>query len=168
MKTFSFIWLSLFSFIWFSSCSAPDTTVNKTDSTNLAEPETIIEQPDTVLFWTINLEQKEKFRVYKDTVDITDPVSIINGINSIYPDIRLEFVKHSGDTVYTHIDSAFTFTNDIGSFGAGEYIAGVVINLTTLPNVNYVHLDFPEGSHATPGVYSKSSYAMYKEKEELH
>lgn len=166
MKHRLFIKLAFFTAVIFFSCSAPDQPANSTDSTGITEAETIIEQPDTVLFWTVNIEKKEKVRVYKDTAGINDPVSIINGINTIYPDIRLEFVKLSGDTVYTHIDSASAFSDDVGSFGAAEYIAGVVINLTTLPDINYVNLDFPVGSHATPGVYSKSGYAAYTEKEE--
>ncbi len=155
-----------FVLISFIACSSPDKPANITDSTALSEPETIMEQPDTVLFWTVNIEQKEKTRVYKDTVAITDPQSIVNGINAIYPSVHLEFVKLSGDTVYAHIDSSFTFANDIGSFGATEYIAGVVLNLTMLPNINYVNLDFPEGSHAAPGVFAKTSYAAYKEKDD--
>ena len=155
-----------FVLIAFISCSAPDKPANTTDSTDISEPETIMEQPDTVLFWTANIEKKEKISVYKDTVTITEPQSIINGINSIYPSIRLEFVKLSGDTVYTHIDSSFTFANDMGSFGASEYISTVVLNLTMLPGVNYVNLDFPVGSHASPGIFAKSSYAGYEEKED--
>ena len=158
-----------FVLIVFISCSGPDkpaNTGNTTDSTNVAEPETVMEQPDTVLFWTVDIEQKVKTRVYKDTMTISEPQSIVNGINSIYPSIRLEFLRVSGDTVYAHIDSSFTFANDMGSFGASEYISTVVINLTMLPGVNYVNLDFPEGSHATPGVFSKTSYAAYREKEE--
>lgn len=155
--------------IVFISCSGPDKpadTGNTTDSTNVAEPETVMEQPDTVLFWTIDIEQKLKTRVYKDSITITEPQSIVNGINSIYPSIRLEFLRVSGDTVYAHIDSSFTFANDMGSFGASEYISTVVINLTMLPGINYANLDFPEGSHATPGVFSKTSYAAYREKED--
>ena len=158
-----------FVLIAFIACSGPDKPAgagDNSDSADLAEPETVMEQPDTVLFWTVNIEQKEKTRVYKDTIAITDPQSIINGINSIYLSTRLEFVKLSGDTVYTHIDSSFTFANDVGSFGASEYISTVVLNLTMLPGVNYVNLDFPEGSHAAPGVFAKSSYAAYKEKED--
>ncbi len=158
-----------FVLIVFISCSGPDkpaNTGNTTDSTNVAEPETVMEQPDTVLFWTIDIEQKLKTRVYKDSITITEPQSIVNGINSIYPSIRLEFLRVSGDTVYAHIDSSFTFANDMGSFGASEYISTVVINLTMLPGINYANLDFPEGSHATPGVFSKTSYAAYREKED--
>ena len=156
-------------FIVFISCSAPDKPAdrdNTSDSTAISEPEVVMEQPDTVLFWTVDIEQKAKTRVYKDTVTITEPQSIINGINSIYPSVRLEFVKLSGDTVYAHIDSSSTFANVMGSFGTSEYISTVVLNLTMLPGINYVNLDFPEGSHAAPGVFAKTSYAGYKEKEE--
>lgn len=158
--------LFLVALIVFVSCSGPDTPAANTDGTDVGEPELIMEQPDTVLFWTVDGENRKKLRVYKDTVTITEPQSIINGINSIYPDVHLEFVKLSGDTVYTHIDSSFAFANDMGSFGASEYISTVVLNLTMLNNVNYVNLDFPLGSHATPGVFAKSSYAMFKEKED--
>jgi len=158
-----------FLLIVFISCSGPDKpadTGNTSDSTDILEPETVMEQPDTVLFWTVDIEQKVKTRVYKDTMTITEPQSIINGINSIYPSIRLEFLKVSGDTVYAHIDSSSTFANDMGSFGTFEYISTVVLNLTMLPGINYVNFDFREGSHATPGVFAKTSYDAYKEKEE--
>jgi len=53
----------------------------------------------------------------------------------------------------------------MGSSGASEYLSTVVVNLTTLKNVNYVNLDFPEGSHASPGVFSKNAFEKYKEKD---
>lgn len=134
------------------------------DSTEIEQA--IIDQPDTVLFWTIDDYNKTKSQVYKDSLEITDPQTVVNGINAIYPDIRLEYVKMSNDTVYAAIDSAFSFANDIGSSGASEYLSTVVINLTTLKNVNYVNLNFPEGNHASPGVFAKTAFEKYKEKEE--
>ena len=127
---------------------------------------TVVEQPDTVLFWTVDDYNKIKTQVYKDTVDITEPQSVINGINSIYKDIPLQFIKQSNDTVYAKIDSAFIFTNDMGTAGAAEYLSTVVINLTTLKNVNFVNLDFPRGNHASPGVFGKTSYENFKIKEQ--
>ncbi|MCC6286856.1 MAG: hypothetical protein IT249_03135 [Chitinophagaceae bacterium] len=127
---------------------------------------TIVEQPDTVLFWTIDDYKKIKTQVYKDTIDITEPQSVINGINSIYPDIHLLFVKKSNDTVYAKIDSSFAFTNDMGTSGAAEYLSTVVVNLTTLKDVNFVNLDFPRGNHASPGVFNKKSYENFKIKEQ--
>lgn len=148
------------------ACNSGDKKVAPVPTDSLTAEETIVEQPDTVLFWTINDYDKTKTRVYKDTVDITEPQSVINGVNSIYPDIHLLFVKQSNDTVYAKIDSAFTFANDMGTSGAAEYLSTVVINLTTLNNVNFVNLDFPKGSHASPGVFGKKSYENFKIKEQ--
>ena len=143
------------------SCSGPDKGPD-TKQLPIDSFETVTEQPDTVLFWTVNSEKRLKERVFKDTITITEPGSVVNGINSIYPDINLQFRKISGDTIYVHIDSASAFTNDMGTYGANEYIATVVLNLTTLPNVHYVNLDFKEGSHASPGTFPKERYSRYK------
>lgn len=146
------------------ACSGPDKAPEVKEEGVLEE--VVIEQPDTVLFWTVDITNKAKARVYKDSVEIDNPESVINGINSIYPTVGLKFIKKSGDTIYAHIDSAKVFTSDMGSFGANEYISTVVLNLTTLDSVNYVNLDFQPGSHATPGVYSKNNYSNFKEKEQ--
>jgi len=156
--------LIAFSTITFFACTGSDKGTNATDSTY--QGQTIIDQPDTVLFWTIDDYNKTKSQVYKDSLDITDPQTVVNGINFIYPDIHLKYLKMSNDTIYAVIDSAYAFTNDMGSSGASEYLSTVVINLTTLKNVNFVNLNFPEGNHASPGVFAKSDFENYKEKEE--
>ena len=158
--------VAAFSAILMLACSGPDKPADTAAADSTAAEQTIIDQPDTVLFWTVDDYNKTKSQVYKDTIEVTDPKSVVNGINSIYPDIHLEYIKQSNDTVYATIDSAFSFTNDMGSSGASEYLSTVVVNLTTLKNVNYVNLDFPEGSHASPGVFAKSAFEKYKEKDE--
>jgi hypothetical protein len=150
-----------------AACTSGDkrADANAGDSTTIEQ--TIVEQPDTVLFWTIDDYNKTKAAVYKDTVEITEPASVVNGINSIYPNIHLKFDRLSNDTVYAKIDSSFAFSNDMGTAGAAEYLSTVVLNLTTLKNINFVNLDFPQGSHASPGVFAKTSYASYKIKDSL-
>ncbi|MBX3240362.1 MAG: hypothetical protein KIT80_02070 [Chitinophagaceae bacterium] len=145
-----------------TACSGPD---KPAEVKNIDSFETITEQPDTVLFWTVNVENRIKQRVYQDTITITQPESVVNGIRSIYPDIPLQFNKISGDTVYVSVDSASARIDDMGSFGAGEYIATVVLNLTSLPNINFVNLDIKEGSHAAPGVFAKERFSRYKVQE---
>ncbi|MFT3948965.1 MAG: hypothetical protein QM763_18520 [Agriterribacter sp.] len=149
-----------------SACNGTDKKTTPLPADSLTTEETIVEQPDTVLFWTINDYAKTKTRVYKDSSDITEPQSVVNGVNAIYPDIHLLFVKQSNDTVYAKIDSAYAFTNDMGTAGAAEYLSTVVVNLTTLNNVNFVNLDFPRGSHASPGVFSKKDYENFKIKDQ--
>lgn len=150
----------------FSCNNAGDKKFPSANTDSLTVEHTVVEQPDTVLFWTVDDYNKIKTQVYKDTVDVTDPQSVVNGINSIYRDIHLLFIRQSNDTVYAKIDSAFTFTNDMGSSGAAEYLSTVVINLTTLNNVNFVNLDFPKGNHASPGVFSRKDYENFKIKEQ--
>lgn len=157
---------AIIALVLLQACGGPDVKPETKNEKDDVLEEVIIEQPDTVLFWTVDNTNKLKKRVYADSVKITSPESVINGINSIYPSIELEFVKKSGDTVYAHIDKAETLTSDMGSYGASEYISTVVLNLTTLDSIHFVNLDFREGSHATPGVFPKSDYENYKEKEQ--
>ncbi|MBX2922010.1 MAG: hypothetical protein KF746_07450 [Chitinophagaceae bacterium] len=168
IKTFTrrFFLPSVIALFLLQACGGPDEDPKTKSEKENALEEEIVEQPDTVLFWTVDNTNKLKKRVYADSVKITSPESVINGINSIYPSIELEFVKKSGDTVYAHIDKAETLTSDMGSYGASEYISTVVLNLTTLDSIHFVNLDFREGSHATPGVFPKSDYENYKEKEQ--
>jgi hypothetical protein len=148
---------SLFLMIMIHSCSGPDKSAPVQD--------TIMDQPDTVLFWTVDDYNKIKTRVFQDTIKITDPKPVVNGINSLYPGVKLRLLNVSNDTVYAAIDSAYTLTESMGSFGAAEYLSTVVINLTTLENINFVSLEFIPGSHAMPGVYSKENYTNYIEKK---
>lgn len=145
--------------IWITACAGPDKPVSP--ATEEDSVETVLEQPDTVLFWVVDDYKKVKTQVYKDTTQITEPQSVVNGINSIFPDIPLQFERLSNDTVYASIDSSFKFSDDMGSSGALQYLSTVVVNLTTLKNVNYVKLQFPEGSHAAPGVYSRKAFDKY-------
>lgn len=147
-----------------TACSGPDKSVPPAAESDSVE--TVMEQPDTVLFWIVDDYKKTKSPVFKDSIEITAPESVVNGINSIYNDIHLKFERRSNDTVYASIDSSFTFSNDMGTAGAAEYLSTVVINLTTLKNVNFVNLQFPVGSHATPGVFSKQSFEKYVVQEQ--
>lgn len=144
---------------WMSACNGSDNSAPppvKIDSV-----ETVFEQPDTVLFWVVDEYKKTMTQVYKDTTAITDPQSVINGINSLFKEIPLKFDRLSNDTVYASIDSTSKFSDDMGSSGAMQYLATVVSNLTTLKNVEYVRLRFRPGSHATPGVYSRKTLDSY-------
>ena len=161
------IFLIILSAVFFYACTSGDKGANPGTGDSTTIEQTIIEQPDTVLFWTIDDYKKTKTAVYKDTIEITEPESVVNGVNSIYPNIHLKFDRLSNDTVYAKIDSSFTFSNDMGTAGAAEYLSTVVLNLTTLKNVNFVNLDFPQGSHASPGVFAKTNYASYKIKDSL-
>jgi hypothetical protein len=89
--------------------------------------------------------------------------TLLTGINEKFPQVLLEKRRVSNDTLYTEIRDASYLTNQMGSLGAEYYIANAVLNLTAVEGINYVRIDFAEGSHAAPDVWSKASFNGYKE-----
>jgi len=96
--------------------------------------------------------------------DSLNPKSIIGFLNvtnlgnATSGKIYLDFNKISHDTIYVKIKESTFLTENIGTTGAMLYLAGVVYNLTELKKVKYVNLDFEEGDHASPGVYSRDAF----------
>lgn len=88
--------------------------------------------------------------------------SIIKGLNYRFPDIPIEKIKLGGDTLYARITNSDYLTEQMGSTGSAAYIAEVVVNITSVVNINYVNLNFKQGDHATPGVYAKKDYQNFK------
>lgn len=103
---------------------------------------------------TGRLEMKKE-----ETADSTSTQSILSFTNKAYPRIRLELVKTSNDTIYLKIDDATFLTQQMGSSGAILYLAALLYNLTELPGIKYVTLNFEEGDHARPGTYNRESFS---------
>lgn len=91
--------------------------------------------------------------------------TLIMGLNHRYPQILLEKKSLGHDTLYTEIKNAAYLTNQMGSAGSENYIAQVVLNLTAVEGIRYVRIDFEEGSHAAPDVWSRQAFAGYKEEQ---
>jgi len=94
--------------------------------------------------------------------DILNADSLIKGINEMNEKVLLEQKKISGDTIYTEIKDSEYLGNQMGSTGAEIYVADVVLNLTELPGIKYVNIQFKEGSHMQPGTWSKKNFEKYK------
>ena len=88
--------------------------------------------------------------------------SIIKGLNMRYGNITLKKINFSNDTLYTRIFDSQHLTEGMGSTGAAYYFAEAIINLTTVPGINFVKVDFIEGSHASPGIFSRKNYLDFK------
>ncbi len=91
----------------------------------------------------------------------TDSVSsqiIIDFLNKGNPNIRLEMIKSSQDTIYLKIADATYLTQQMGSTGPTFYLSAVVYNLTEIPGINFVTLEFEEGDHASPGTFNRNSF----------
>lgn len=113
--------------------------------------------------WRVNVDSNSKKRTPNFNEANLNVDSLIRGLNKLYPNVLLEKVKTSGDTVYTKIRDSEYLSESIGSSGPQFYFAEVVLNLTSVPNINFVKIDFEEGSHAVPGVWSAEEYSGYKE-----
>ncbi len=90
--------------------------------------------------------------------DTLQPATVINFLNNNYPEVPLEFVKTSYDTIFTKISESEFLSQHMGSAGADFYLKAATYLLTDLKDVNYVSFQFPEGDHAVPGVYKRQDW----------
>lgn len=134
-------------------------------SSNEAGPETIeYVVPDTILAWDINADSM----IMKRDTAIPDSAitinRIMNGLNDKYPDVHIVIVKQSADTIYTSVPDAGYLGDQMGDAGAAAWFADAVINLTSVPGINYVSFDMDLHSHAGGGVISRNKYKDWKKK----
>ena len=101
------------------------------------------------------LEMKKIEATGPDTLSAAAVVTYLNTTNN---NIQLALVKTSGDTVYLKIPDAMYLTQQMGSTGPTLYLAQVIYNLTEIPGIKYVNLDFEEGDHAAPGTFNRDSF----------
>lgn len=90
--------------------------------------------------------------------DSLTTTAVIRFLNTRNPNVQLQFVKQSGDTLYISIPESTYLTQQMGSTGAEMYLAESVYNLTEIPGIHNVRYDFEEGDHAEPGVYNRDSF----------
>jgi hypothetical protein len=111
--------------------------------------------------WEVDFENKTKSKNAQLKDEYLNLDSIIKGLNILYPKIQLDKIKISGDTLFTEIRDDYYLGESIGSYGANAYIADAVINLTSVKNINFVKIDFEDGSHISPGTWSKKEFKSY-------
>lgn len=90
--------------------------------------------------------------------DTLQAATVINFLNQQYPEVKLEYVKTTADTVCTKIPDSDYLSQHMGSAGADFYLKSATYLLTDLKGINYVSFDFREGDHALPGVYKKQDW----------
>lgn len=129
---------------------------------SLVEDEPIAAVVNKPPLWVIEYEagtQKEKLKKPVQPEEASfSAADIIQQLNESYADVHLELKKVSNDTIYINIPESEKFTQQMGSTGAYNYMAVIVYNLTELKGVKYVSLDFQEGDHAMPGVFSRDNF----------
>jgi hypothetical protein len=135
----------------------PDTTARilPNDSSNNSRP--------TPYVWFVDFDKKTKKKNPEFIPGYLNVDTLINGLNQIHTNIILDKIKVSGDTLFTEIKDSEYLGERIGSYGAFAYIADVVINLTSVENINFVKIDFEDGSHISHGTWSKKEFSHYKQ-----
>jgi hypothetical protein len=86
------------------------------------------------------------------------PQSLIQALNDLFrasdlPQIAL--IKIEDHTAFVHIRGDEQLTQAMGSAGANGYIQAVTFTLCSLAQITSVDIDFKEGDHAVPGLYSR-------------
>lgn len=136
---------------------------NSSDKVKESVTDTILyDVPDSVLIWNTDAESKtmKKYGVVPDSLITIN--GIINGLNEKYPQVKIVFLKQSGDTIYTEVPDATFLGEQMGDAGSSAWFADVVINLTGVPGVNYVSFNMDTHSHAGSGIISREAYKNWK------
>jgi len=136
----------------------PDSTVVYTPSSDTGY-EVVTVNPYYV--WEVNAGKKTLRKNPEFTEVNVNADSVINGLNRQYEQIRLEKTGIKEETIHLKIANSNYLTNQSGTTGAAQYLAQAVINLTAVPGIKYVHIDFKEGSHAAPGTWSRKDFPGY-------
>ena len=113
------------------------------------------------MIWTVQPQDSDKQKLKApDSLQIKNfsSAQLINLLNENYPDIHLDFIKISHDTIYVKIPDSKVLANQIGDTGAENYLASATYTLTEMKDVHFVHIEMKAGDHAEPGVYTRDDF----------
>ena len=132
----------------------------------IVKPDSVSMKTDTHYYWEASPDDKTNKLIMKRLQPLSNDsltaAHLINWINTKYDHIKLEFIKISNDTLFVKIRQSNFLTQQMGSTGADIYLTEATYNLSELNNIGYVHFDFKEGDHASPGTYSRTDFVNIK------
>lgn len=112
--------------------------------------------------WSAELDsssQKIKLIRSKDfEIKDLDVANVTEVLVRKYPEIKMIWLKQNKDTAFVRIPDATFLTQSSGSMGADIFMAEATYSYTEIPGIKFVHFDFTEGEHASPGTYQRSSF----------
>ncbi len=117
---------------------------------------------DTVVIWDCSAEEEMRKRIYAPLDSVSVPQALINGVNKTYSEMKLEFDRLAGDTLYVKIPDASWLTERAGNTGAEQYLSFAALNLLETKAVKFVHFNFTAGVHARPATWSEKDFADWK------
>jgi hypothetical protein len=165
LKTFC----ALISVCLFFSCNSNQDEKVKTppenEVTDTVASENSVDSSRTIvnhsLIWTIERQgnEKEKLKAPDSTQAANySSAQLIDLLNQNYPDVQLNLIKISHDTIYVKIPDSKKLTNELGDTGAEDYLASATYTLTETKNIHFVNINMKAGDHAEPGVYSRDDF----------
>ena len=112
--------------------------------------------------WSAELDsssQKIKLIRSKDfEIKDLDVANVTEVLVRKYPEIKLIWIKQHLDTAFVRIPNATFLTQNSGSMGSDIFMAEATYSYTEIPGIKFVHFDFTEGEHASPGTYQRSDF----------
>lgn len=111
--------------------------------------------PDTLLVYEVDTEAKTLKRFTEVPDSAFTARRVVNGLNQKYANVQLQLVKLSNDTLFVAVPENEFLGERMGSTGASSWFQDVILNLTSVPGVNYLNIDMQERSHAMPGTFRK-------------
>lgn len=103
----------------------------------------------------LGTERIIKQRVIDETID---PEFIQKQLNLTYPDVIINNIDQKDDVMNVIIEDATFLTQQMGTYGAQEYLLHVVYAFTSLPDIKAVNFQFKEGDHAEPRTYTREDW----------
>jgi len=79
-----------------------------------------------------------------------------------FPEIKIVWQKQVRDTAFLNIPDAVYLTQSSGNMGADIFLAEVTYSYTQIPGIKFVHIDFKEGDHASPGTFKRTDFFFNK------
>jgi hypothetical protein len=149
-------------------CNSNDNKKEETVHENVTDTVTASASSDTAktivnhtMIWSVQPEgaNNEKLEAPQNVkLDTLSSTKLVELINNNFPDIHLDLVKISHDTIYVKIPDSKKLANEIGDTGAENYLASATFTLTELKNIKFVNIAMQPGDHAEPGVYSRNDF----------
>ena len=134
------------------SCGSNQTEESDVNNNNLSEQQS----------WQASLDDSSgNIVLNRNGAPLPDTLSIdaIKAfLNSRYPNIQLQVLRQSGDTLYVKIPEATYLTQQMGSTGPELYFGEAVYNLTEIPGIRFINFALAEGDHAGPDTYNRDSF----------
>lgn len=100
-----------------------------------------------------------------DTQNVRDLVETFNDqfAGSFNPELLLRSVE--GAVARVGVLNDVQLTERMGTTGSGMYMATMTYTLTSLCRIDSVYIDIDEGSHASPGYYSRETWINLVQEE---